>query len=408
MVLNVIALFFLVLFLVQGFLAVWFCFERRKSKKFISELPDKDYAPNVAVILPFRGCDCNFYETVKRLISQNYNGRYDVYFVSSEGSSKAIDIVKQLTKGVSHAHFVNAANTNTSKFRSDKVNNMLCGINSTVDDTEVYLFIDSDITPHADWIKQMVYPLQSNKCGVTTGSAWIVSENKDTLYTLAARYWDFLATTMITFPFTKFARGFSFGLRKETFEKIGMRNVWENAFHDNFTLSTAIRKYSMKIMYVPDCLVSENFSIKGFEWVKWIKRQALNTKVNFKKLWAFGFFLVTLPRLIGFVGFFVAAFFKLFGNVSNSLCNVFFCWPLIFAFTSLLVIFSVSSDRKKFNDYDDGLNSKLKLLSAAFFSVIYCFSCIWAIISNKMEWRHLAYHEKTPFTTTVRENKNVK
>ncbi len=403
MIINIIALFLLLLFLVQGLLAIVFFFIRRKNKKVINSLSNNTYLPKVSVILPFRGLDCNFEDTIKSLLNQNYDGDYEVFFVSSEEKSVAISLVKKYTEGVANAHFINAAKTNTSKFRSDKVNNLLCGVNAASNDSDVYIFIDSDILPHKNWLKQMVTPLQKSDCGVTSASAWIVSEKKDTIYTLAARYWDFLATTMITFPFTKFARGFSFAMRKETFEMIGMKKVWENAFHDNFTLSSAIRKHKMKIMYIPDCLVSENFSIRGFEWVKWVKRQALNTKVNFKKLWSFGFFFVTLPRLIGFIGFFVSLLLRLALGMSNPIINTFLAWPIIFAITSLLVIFAVYPDRKCYDDYNGSFFEKIKLLFSAYFSVVYCFSSIWAVISNTMEWRALTYHEKTPYTTSVKE-----
>ena len=159
----------------------------------------------------------------------------------------------------------------------------------------------------------------------------------------------------------------------------------------------------MKIMYIPDCLVSENFSIRGFEWVKWVKRQALNTKVNFKKLWSFGFFFVTLPRLIGFIGFFVSLLLRLALGMSHPIINTFLAWPIIFAITSLLVIFAVYPDRKCYDDYNGSFFEKIKLLFSAYFSVVYCFSSIWAVISNTMEWRALTYHEKTPYTTSVKE-----
>lgn len=390
-----------ILFCIQGFLGVWFYFKRKSNVKYIDSLPNKSYTPNVSVILPFKGCDCNFEQTIKSLLKQEYKGKYSVYFVSSDKDSEAVRLVKKLTKDSKIAHFIQAVKDDVSKYRSDKVNNLLNGVMNAEPDTEVYLFIDSDIVPHKSWITKMVQPLQMKECGVTTGSAWVVSEKKDTLLTLAARYWDFLATTMITFPFTKFARGFSFCLRKETFKKIGMEEVWRNAFHDNFTLSSAIRKHKMKIVYIPNCLVSEYFSIHGMEWVKWVKRQALNTKVNFKKLWSFGFFFVTMPRLIGAIGFIVAIILKAACHFSNPIITVMLWWPVIFAVTSLIVIAAVYRDRKSYDDYSARPIDIFKLLISAYVSVIYCISSLWAVVSNKMEWRQLTYHEKTPYTTVT-------
>ena len=59
--------------------------------------------------------------------------------------------------------------------------------------------------------------------------------------------------------------------------------------------------------------------------------------------------------------------------------------------------------RKKNNIDIRSFFEKIKLLFSAYFSVVYCFSSIWAVISNTMEWRALTYHEKTPYTTSVKE-----
>lgn len=69
-----------------------------------------------------------------------------------------------------------------------------------------------------------------------------------------ARFWDFIATAYVTFPLTSFARGFSFGIRKEVFESVKMKEVWENAFHDNFTITNVVKRngyYSLGTFFYP-------------------------------------------------------------------------------------------------------------------------------------------------------------
>lgn len=50
--------------------------------------------------------------------------------------------------------------------------------------------------------------------------------------------------------------------------------------------------------YTPDCLVTEEFDIKGFEWLRWIKRQNINTKINFPHAFYLDLFIITIPGLI--------------------------------------------------------------------------------------------------------------
>lgn len=392
------------LFLVPGFLAVYFILERQRSRRTIAAKPP--YHPKVTVLLPFRGLDYNFEATLRSLASQQYAGSYEVLAVTSEENGRGEELVHQYAALSPRIHLVKASHSEVSRHRSDKVNNLLTGIAHASKDTEVYVFIDSDIVPQPSWIEQMVQPLQSAQVGLTSGSAWIVSKSRSVL-ALAARYWDFLATTMITFPVTRFARGFSFGIRKNVFEQIGMKSIWSEAFHDNFTISDVVRRAGFRIQYVPDCLVPEHFDIQGFAWVKWVKRQALNTKVNYKRLWAFGFFLVTMPRLLGAVLFLVALGFRITGDVP-SLLYIFLYWPLLHIAGAALVVAAVSRDASQIKDYRPSFIRVAVLVLASFVSVVYCISSLWAVISNKMEWRNLVYHQKTPFTTVVTGEKGRK
>lgn len=393
-------------FFVPGILGIFFGFKRRQMNSRLRALENKNYHPPVSIILPFKGYDYNFENTIKQLLNQQYDGKYEVLFVTSDKDSKAFRTVKELIKNSSMAKLITADKKNISRHRSDKVNNSLFGIKNVSSESEVYLFIDSDIVPHSQWIKHMVKPLQFKECGLSSGSAWVVSRKND-LWGLATRYWDFLATTMITFPVTNFARGFSMGIRREVFERLRIQEIWENAFHDNFSLSTAVKQSKLAIYYAPFCLVSEHFDIGGFEWIKWIKRQALNTKINYKRLWAFGFFLVTLPRLIGAVSFIITTVLSLVFLKIFPFTLSFLLWPLIHLFAATIIINLIYPDRRLYPDYKNTFRKKLKLLIASYVTVIYCYSSVWAIFSNKIEWRNILYHEKTPFTTVTIKEMNV-
>ncbi len=393
----IINIFFILLFLVPGFLGVFFMLERSRVRTTLATL--KPYYPNVSVLLPFRGIDYNFEDTLKSLAAQKYPGNYEVLAITSEENGQEIDLVKKYEGLSPLIHLVKATHSDVSKFRSDKVNNQLTGIDHASSDTEVYLFIDSDIVPQSTWIEQMVQPLQLEGLGLTSGSAWIVSKRKSVM-ALAARYWDFLATTMITFPVTSFARGFSFAVRKKVFEQIGMKSIWSEAFHDNFTISDVVRKAGYQIKYIPDCLVPEHFDIQGLSWVTWVKRQVLNTKKNYKRLWAFGFFLVTLPRLLGAVLFVISLVLMLTGNMPPVL-EIFLYWPLLHIIGTAIVVGAVSQDYSPDQGYPHSFMNASLLVLSSFVSVLYCISSLWAIVSNKMEWRNLVYHQKTPFTTVV-------
>lgn len=392
-----------IIFIIPGFLGTYFYIKREQIKRDLKRMEQNIYAPKVSVLLPFKGVDYDFENTVKSLLNQDYEGEYEVLFVSSDTSGKAVELINKYTKNSKIARLITVSKKKDSIYRSDKVNNLLSGISNASLTSEVYMFIDSDIVPHKKWISKMVQPLKFKDCGLSSGGAWIVSKD-NSIFSLVARYWDFLATTYVTFPITSFARGFSFAIRKEVFESIGMKEIWTNAFHDNFPISKVVKKNGFKIFYAPDCLVTEGFDIKGFEWVRWIKRQTINTKVNYRHLFLISFIFVSLPGLIGGVGFFASIYLALVYKLLTPIISVFLIWPLIHAVMSLIVINSVYPDRKMYPDYSTNIADKSKLLLCSFIILLYYGSAVWALLSNKMEWRSLVYNQKSPFTTVVIED----
>lgn len=386
--------------MLPGFLGIFFYFKREQVKRKLKNNENINYKPKVSVILPFKGVDYNFENTIKSLLSQEYDGEYEVIFVTSDTGGKAVDLLKKYTKESKIAKLITVSKEKDSIYRGDKVNNMINGISNASQTSEVYLFIDSDIVPHKKWISKMIRPLKFKDCGLSSGGAWIVSKDNSVL-SLVTRYWDFLATTYVTFPATSFARGFSFAIRKEVFESIGILDTWANAFHDNFPISKIVKKNGFKIYYAPDCLVTEGFDIKGFEWVRWVKRQTINTKVNFRHLFLISFIFVSLPGIIGGLGFLTCLYLYLFHKMSSTIIHLFLIWPIIHFVTAFIVINAVYTDRKMYPDFSNKMSDKLKLTLYSIIILLYYCSAVWALFSNKMEWRNLLYKPTTPFTTVV-------
>ena len=386
-----INLLIVLLFCVPVFLAVYYRYERNNVLKKIQAKKEL-YSPKVSVIIPFKGEDYNFRNTVESLLTQKYRGDYELLFVTSDCQSKSIDIIKELTEKKKNAFLIHARQ-DVNSGRGDKINNLLTGVENASADTEVYLFIDSDMVAHEKWIENMVQPLQFTDCGIVSGSAWVVSKQGG-VYELATRFWDFLATTMITFPFTSFARGLSNGIRKDNYKKLQIEKVWNKAFHDNFTLSDAVRKANMRIYYAPNCIIAEHFNVEtGFAWVSWIKRQAVHTKLHFKKLWAFGFFLVTFPRFFGAVLSVLTIGVSLVGARFYPYLLAFYLWPIIQLFSALVTVHMVYQDATAMKDVQNSFKGKFRLALASFITVWHCIGSFWALFSTKIQWRQVIYKD---------------
>lgn len=385
---SIINLVIIIIFLIPTILGINYYFSRKNIIKKLSAVKSNS-SPFVTVIVPFKGEDHRFKETVLSLCSQKYRGDYEIIFVSSDKTGRSVDILNELVPQNNKLHFVEASN-NDSLLRSDKVNNLICGIKNANRKSQVYLFLDSDMVVHSKWIKYMVAPLQISDCGLSTGSAWVVSK-KPGIWELSTRFWDFLALTQVTFPFTSFARGLSMGITKETYNSLNIEKVWNEAFHDNFSISKVVRKEKLKIYFAPYTIVEENFDLKGFQWIKWIKRQTVHTRKHYKRLWSFGFFLVTLPRILGAI---LSIFSVLVCLMNPSLLKhlfPFIIWPILHFINAVVIVTTVYNDAKYIEKYKNTFGEKMQLILSSYFTVIHCIGSIWAVFSSNIEWRKINY-----------------
>ena len=390
--------FLSLLFLIPLFLTINFIFYSQKIKRRLKKL-EKVYTPNVSIIVPFRQFDYNLPTSLRALASQKYKGNYEILFVSSEQDTEVVRFIKDGIKNLENAKFIQAVETN--KYRSDKVNNLMTGINHLREDCEVIVVMDSDIVPHSTWLSDLVQPLQLSNCGASSGSSWITAREEDFLC-FATRYWDFLATIQMCYKTTSFIRGFSMAFKKSVFDKLNIMDVWNNAFHDNLTLTTKLKQAGYKLYFSPHCLVNHCFNIEGREWIKWVRRQSINTKVNYPNLWRWGMLFMILPRVIGASGFLVTLALSFLG-VYHTCFIPFLIWPFLHLINATGLIFTLY---KEHGNMKHLLDEKIKVIFYSFGSVLLGLGSLGSLFSNKISWRGRTYKQESPYTTVTIDHGN--
>lgn len=383
--------FLSLLFLIPLFLTINFIFYSQKIKRCLKKL-ENVYTPNVSIIVPFRQFDYNLPTSLRALASQKYKGNYEILFVSSEQDTEVVRFIKDGIKNLENAKFIQAVETN--KYRSDKVNNLMTGINHLREDCEVIVVMDSDIVPHSMWLSDLVQPLQLSNCGASSGSSWITARDEDFLC-FATRYWDFLATVQMCYKPTGFIRGFSMAFKKSVFDKLKIMDMWSNAFHDNLTLTTKLKQAGYKLYFSPHCLVNHCFNIQRKEWIKWVRRQSINTKINYPNLWRWGTIFMTLPREIGALGFLVTLALSFLG-IYHTCFVPFLIWPFLHLINAASLIFTLY---KEHGNMKHLLCEKIKIIFYSFGSILLGLGSLSSLFSNKILWRGRTYKQETPYTT---------
>jgi len=250
-----------------------------------------EYRPRTVLIVPCKGLDAAFHENIASFYNQDYEN-YLLWFVVVNQSDPAYEqlcsLKNQLCRS-SKAQDVQVFVAGHGQLGtcSQKIHNLLYCYSKIGDDIETLAFADSDICVRTDWLSHIVYPLRQPKNGAATGYRWFIPK-KNNLATLAlsavnAKVAQLLGNT----PFNQ-AWGGSMAVRVDVFRRLGLDKIWPKTLSDDLSLSYAVKKAGLKIVFVPACLVASNESTTWSELFEFGRRQFLITRVSAPKTWWFG------------------------------------------------------------------------------------------------------------------------
>ncbi len=207
--------------------------------------------------MPCKGIDARFTANIHSFFEQDYENYYLLFVVESESDPAYQELValKDRQTPRSHALAVQILVAGPSRSSSQKIHNLLYALDRVPTDTEVLAFADSDVCVHRDWLGHLVHPLYQPKRGATTGYRWFVPTSCNVatlaLSALNAAVAQFLGNSMFNQ-----AWGGSMAIRAEDFRRLGMPEIWSQALSDDLSLSRAVRRAGLRIVFVPECLVA--------------------------------------------------------------------------------------------------------------------------------------------------------
>jgi cellulose synthase/poly-beta-1,6-N-acetylglucosamine synthase-like glycosyltransferase len=231
---------------------------------------DLSYSPKTCIIIPCKYAHERFKENVNAIINQEYKN-YNVIFVTDSTEDSAYKVVKEIVKDNKKIHLETA---DSIKGCSGKIAALIKGVGFT-DDAEVYVFADSDIKPHKQWLKYLVGYLDDEEIGATTGYRWYFPNNLKSYFIST---WNLTSVLPFFFPMFNYTWGGSTAMKKKVFDKLNVAEKWKKGFADDLILTEALKKEEYKIKFVPKCLIENSAGDEGnflkwgtrqFTWVKW-------------------------------------------------------------------------------------------------------------------------------------------
>lgn len=386
---------------------------------FKSEIskPPSDFTPFVSIIAPCRGLDDDLEENLNALFRQNYPN-YEILLVVDSETDEAVSVIEKIfhhkdTKAqkklsensvslcLCGEKLVIAGN---AKNESQKVHNLREAVLNVSDRSEVFVFVDSDVRPVGNWLRNLIAPLEDKKIGAATAYRWFISKKFSFASEMRSVWNASIASALGANLKSNFCWGGSMAIRRETFEKIGMREKWRGTLSDDFAVTRAMKEAGLPVYFVPQALTAsvENCSFR--ELFEFTTRQMKITRVYAPHLWKQSFLGAGLFNLVFIWGILILAF-----NSPDS----FAFW---FALATLLLIsaFSIGKAWLRLNavklvlkDYSKELNKQfwtqntLWILSPALFF----YNAFCALVSRKIVWRGIKYELKSPNQTFIISDK---
>ena len=371
--------------------------------------PRSDYTPFVTVIAPCRGIDPGMQENLKALFEQDFP-EYEIIFVVDDKADPAVEIIDvataktALVRTGSGSDWVHVTSTlivaPKAQDCSQKVENLREAVLHTNDRSQIFAFVDSDTRPSSGWLRSLIAPLQDDEVGATTGYRWFISKAPNFASEMNSVWNASIASALGPNTGTNFCWGGSMAMRRDTFERLDMRERWRGTLSDDFAVTRTMDDAKMPIVFVPQAMAATFESCTFSEMLEFTTRQMKITRVYAPNLW-----------LISFIGsgLFSAVMLASFVIIIISRQNSF---AVVAAMTTLVLVSALSigkaylrlkAVRMALTQWNTELRrqtfSQLTLFLLA--PAIFFYNSFAAWLSRRMTWRGTTYVLKSHRETVI-------
>jgi ceramide glucosyltransferase len=359
------------------------------------------YMPFASVIVPCRGLDQGLRANLSALFRQHYPA-YELVFVSDHADDQALALARQLSREVEGetvalVRFVVAGRASES---GQKVHNLLAAVGEAYASSEVFVFVDTDARPRADWLRSLVAPLGEEGLGATTGYRWFVPLRGGFASQLRSVWNASIASALGEDMSRNFCWGGSTAIRRATFERLNVRGRWRGTVSDDYALTRALQEAELPIRFVPACLTASLEDCSFGELLEFSTRQLKITRVYAQHLWT----VVLVSNLL-----FACAFFGGLATACvRAALGLSFAWPLALVGVIFLLgvwksFFRLRAVALVLKDQHERLRAGVwaHLLLWPLTALLFLYNALAAAASRRIVWRGIGYELKSPTETEI-------
>lgn len=241
------------------------------------------YLPRAVLLLPVRGLDEGFDENVRAVLGQSYPA-YRVVAIADRVDEPALARIREVARDTPRVPV--SSLVADPEGLGGKVNALRTALRGLGSGDEVVVFVDADIRPGPDWLRQLVQPLADVTVGVSTAFRWYVPP-RPTFWSLVRSEWNAISANVLFDPARTYAWGGSCAVRAENLPQLRLEERWRSVLSDDLVLTRAVREAGLKIAYAPAALVPTVEDATRRACVDWCLRQMTMAVLYFPRLRAY-------------------------------------------------------------------------------------------------------------------------
>jgi cellulose synthase/poly-beta-1,6-N-acetylglucosamine synthase-like glycosyltransferase len=256
----------LTLFVLQAIPTLGFARALKRFRR--TPLPD-DKCPKAAVILCLRGGDPFLTNCLQGLFRQDYPD-FTIFVIVDSPQDPAFGIVQD---EVSHSEVKNVVveilkqRLTTCSLKGSSIAQAMSHIDPSF---AVVAMLDSDVIPHATWLRELVAPLTKPEIGVSSGTRWYMP-SQATWGAFVRYYWNAAATVQMYW--SAITWGGSVALRGEIARHPDMIQSWTTAVSTDTVILRVVRSHGLKAEFVPSLMMLNRETCSLPSFFKWVQRQ---------------------------------------------------------------------------------------------------------------------------------------
>ena len=343
-------------------------------------------APRTAVICPCRGMEAGLERNLVSLCEFSHQN-YEVFFVLASESDPAYSLVKRVAASSRVKATVIIAGKPMGC--SEKVHNLRTAIEQLPPEFEILVFADSDGRPGKSWLQRLAAPLSDSRIGATITMRWFIP-NKNDLPTALLASWNASVVTMLGDHNKNFCWGGGTAIRRAFFEEIGMMDIWQYSFSDDYSLTAALERSGRFILFLPECLTVSYVETDLAGLLEFTNRQVRITKVYRPQIWATAFATHFLYCITLLIGCYVALRLTLDSRPATQVLLLLTLPLLLASIRGTLRVLGVSEALPAARAQIMG-QSWIYILLTIFTPYLYLINFLCSLVGRKVRWRGIDY-----------------